>query len=68
MKRKFTKYPSNYVRANSEVSAQEFDDLVDTYRDLGLGWSVIVAELKGKYGLDLAKTVADTVCYERRYK
>lgn len=66
MKRTFTKYPSSYVRASDEVSVQEFDYLIDTYRDSGLGWSAIVAELKGKYGLDIAETVADTVCYERR--
>lgn len=76
MVRKFTKYPSNYVKASSsciqadieypEVSATLFDQLVDAYKESGAGWSLIVAELKGTYGLDIAKEVADTVCYERR--
>lgn len=69
MKRKFTKYPSSYVAATTEypeVSATEFDQLVDSYKASDAGWSLIVAELKGTYGLDTAKEVADTVCYERR--
>lgn len=69
MKRKSTKYPSSYVTATteySEVSATEFDQLVDSYKTSGAGWSLIVAELKGTYGLDTAKEVADAVCYERR--
>lgn len=69
MKRTFTKYPSNYVKAATypEISAQEFDQIVDAYKDSGAGWSLIVAELKGTYGLDIAKEIADTVCYERRH-
>lgn len=69
MTRRFTKYPSSYVKASDEeISAQEFDSLVDSYKDSGAGWSLIVAELKGTYGLDLAKEVADTVCYERKQR
>jgi len=76
MRRKFTKYPQGYVRADSvensyighrEISSQEFDQLVDAYKDSDAGWSLIVAELKGTYGLDIAKNVADCVCYERRW-
>lgn len=66
MKRTFTKYPQSYVKASKEVSAETFDQLVDAYKDSGLGWSRIVAELKADYGLDLAKEVADSVCYERK--
>lgn len=60
--RKFTKYPSNYVKAATycELSDAEFDKLVDSYKG-ERSWSLIVAELKGTYGLDMAKKVADAV-------
>ena len=61
--RKFTRYPSNYVKADTtyrEVSDAEFDKLVDSYKG-ERSWSLIVAELKGTYGLDMAKKVADAV-------
>jgi len=51
-----------------ELSAEEFDQLVDTYREAKAGWSLIVAELKGTYGLDVAKEVADVACYENKVK
>lgn len=67
IQRRIKKAKASKISASTdEVSAQDFDWLVDTYKESGLGWSVIVAELKGKYGLDIAKNVADTVCYERR--
>ena len=68
MKRTFTKYPSGYVGASTatdtqyaELSDDEFKELVRQYRDSGATWTYIVAELKGTYGLDMAKAVADAV-------
>lgn len=51
-----------------ELSVEEFDQLVDSYREAKAGWSLIVAELKGTYGLDIAKEVADAACYENKVK
>ena len=31
MTRKFTKYPSNYVKANSDISSDEISKVVDEY-------------------------------------
>lgn len=68
MKRTFTKYPIGYVGASTtadtqyaELSEDEFKELVRQYKDAGATWTYIVAELKGTYGLDTAKAVADAV-------
>ena len=66
--RKFTKYPSSYIKSTTEypeVSATTFDHMVDTYIHSDMGYSAIVAELKGNYGIDLAMEVAETVCAKR---
>lgn len=68
IQRKVKEAKSFKVTASDEISVQVFDQLVDSYKDSGAGWSLIVAELKGTYGLDVAKEVADTVCYERKHK
>jgi len=67
MARQFTKYPSNYVRAGLfDTSEQTRRQLVSEYTNSGLGWSAIVAELKGTYGLETAKDIADEVEMNRR--
>lgn len=74
-KRTFTKYPSNYVSASTvdtsfkQITNSEFNKIVESYRRAGHGskytdWSLIVAELKGTYGLDVAKELADAICYK----
>ncbi len=61
MTRKFTKYPSNYVKTNSDISSDEISKVVDEYVASGATWSLVVAELKGIYGLEKAKEIADMV-------
>lgn len=75
MKRTFTKYPSNVVASTvdtsfKQITDSEFNKIVESYRRAGQGsrytdWSLIVAELKGTYGLDVAKELADAICYNR---
>lgn len=65
MARRFTKYPSNYVRASREISTGELDAIVNEYLNSGATWSLIVAELKGDYGLEKAKEIADMVDAKR---
>ena len=64
--RKFTKYPSGYVKASSKISEQTFRNLVSEYSRSEATWSLIVAELKGTYGLENAKDIATAVEEERR--
>lgn len=50
------------------ITDEEFAEVVDSYKKSGQGsrytdWSLIVAELKGTYGLDTAKELADAICY-----
>lgn len=67
-KRTFTIYPSGYIKASSEISEQTFRKLVSEYSRSGATWSLIVAELKGTYGLENAKDIATAVEDERRYR
>lgn len=76
-KKTFTKYPSSYVAADTQdpywdsyiaLNDDEFKAIVDSYKKQGQGsrytdWSLIVAELKGQYGIKQAKELADAICY-----
>lgn len=66
MKRRFTKYPSNYVRASEEISVGQLERLIETYKGTDLGYRAIISELQDTYGVDIAKEVADAVAYDRR--
>ena len=68
MKRTFTKYPSNYVKASEEISLGLFERLVETYLETDLGYSAIVSELSERYGIDNAEDVASVVCRNRRQR
>ena len=45
----------------AELSDQEFNQIVESYKGSGAGWSLIVAELKGTYGLKAAMDIANAV-------